>query len=288
MSLRQFEYLMAVVEEGSFTLAARRLDVSQPALSPQVRALERSVGQPLLERAATGVHLTPMGRAFVPHAESALRRAERARRSLRPAVDELRIATLYSIAIGILPPAIRAWRSRHPGGRVEVLEYANIDELAEQMRLGVADVGIGPRPVRWDGPVRVLGEEDLVVVLDEWPTAHVELRALADRPWVLYAYDNSLTPVVEQACADAGFAPRAAGRPHPTANAGRRPGGAHPPHGDRGAARGGRSRPRAGAREHDRRGVRRRRRVARSAGAPRAVRVRPGGGRRAGGRARAS
>jgi len=98
MSLRQLEYLLAVVEEGSFTLAARRLDVSQPALSHQVRALERSVGQPLLERAAPGVYLTPMGRAFVPHAESALRRAERARLSLRPEVTELRIATLYSIA----------------------------------------------------------------------------------------------------------------------------------------------------------------------------------------------
>jgi DNA-binding transcriptional LysR family regulator len=219
MSLRQFEYLMAVVEEGSFTLAARRLDVSQPALSHQVRALERSVGQPLLERATTGVHLTPMGRAFVPHAQSALRRAERARRSLRPEVDELRIATLYSIAIGLLPPAIRAWRSRHPSGRVEVLEYANIEELAEQMRRGVADVAIGPRPAQWDGDVRVLGEEALVVVLDAWPSERIELRELADRPWVLYAYTNSLTPVVEQACAEAGFVPRPAVRTHHTATA---------------------------------------------------------------------
>ena len=156
--------------KGSFTLAARRLDVSQPALSHQVRALERSVGQPLLERAATGVHLTPMGRAFVPHAESALRRAERARRVLRPTeeTDELRIATLYSVAIGLLPATIRAWRGRHPGGRVEVLEYANAEELVEQMRLGVADVAIGPRPARWDGEVRGLGEEELVVVLPSW------------------------------------------------------------------------------------------------------------------------
>src|SRR4051794_36867178 len=165
VSLRQFEYLMAVVEEGSFTLAARRLEVSQPALSHQVRALERAVGQPLLERAPGGVHLTPMGRAFVPHAAAALRRAERARGALRPATEELRIATLYSIAIGLLPPAIRAWRARHPRARVEVLEYVNIDELAEQMRLGVADLAIGPRPAHWDGPVQVIGEEDLVVVL---------------------------------------------------------------------------------------------------------------------------
>ena len=43
------EYLLAVVEEGSFTRAARRLDVSQPALSHQIRALERTVGAPLLD-----------------------------------------------------------------------------------------------------------------------------------------------------------------------------------------------------------------------------------------------
>src|SRR4051794_23003965 len=153
VSLRQFEYLMAVVEEGSFTRAARHLDVSQPALSHQVRALERSVGHPLLERAAGGVHLTPMGRAFVPHAARTLRRAEDARRAYAAtdAEPELRIATLYSIAIGILPAVIRA-----SGTRVEVLEFANIDALAEQMRLGVADVAIGPRPSNWEGPVRMI------------------------------------------------------------------------------------------------------------------------------------
>src|SRR4051794_41948583 len=77
-SLRQMEYLVAVVEEGSFTRAAQRLFVSQPALSHQVKALERSVGGPLLERQPSAVHLTPMGRAFLPHAVAAGRAAEEA------------------------------------------------------------------------------------------------------------------------------------------------------------------------------------------------------------------
>jgi DNA-binding transcriptional LysR family regulator len=227
MSLRQMEYLVAVVDEGSFTAAARRLEVSQPALSHQVRALERTVGESLLERAAGAVHLTPAGRAYLPHATAALRAADEARRACRddaaPKRLELRIATLYSLALGILPPAIRAWRAAHPDTRIELREYANAEELAEQMALGLADVGVGPRPRRWAGPLTVLGDEELVVVLgaDE-PLARrrrLRLDALADRAWVLYATDNSLSPVVEQACAAAGFAPRAAVRTRHTATA---------------------------------------------------------------------
>jgi DNA-binding transcriptional LysR family regulator len=227
MSLRQMEYLVAVVDEGSFTAAARRLEVSQPALSHQVRALERTVGESLLERAAGAVHLTPAGRAYLPHATAALRAADEARRACRddaaPKRLELRIATLYSLALGILPPAIRAWRAAHPETRIELREYANAEELAEQMALGLADVGVGPRPRRWAGPLTVLGDEELVVVLgaDE-PLARrrrLRLDALADRAWVLYATDNSLSPVVEQACAAAGFAPRAAVRTRHTATA---------------------------------------------------------------------
>jgi len=227
MSLRQMEYLLAVVDEGSFTAAARRLDVAQPTLSHQVRALEATVGQILLERGAGAVHLTPAGRAYVPHAAAALRAADAARRACRgdAAVGalELRIATLYSLALGILPRAIRAWRAAHPDARIEVREYANAEALAEQMALGVADVGVGPRPRRWDGPLTVLGEEDLVLVLGpDDPFARrrrLRLAELAERAWVLYAVENSLSPVVERACAAAGFAPRAAVRTTHTATA---------------------------------------------------------------------
>jgi DNA-binding transcriptional LysR family regulator len=218
---------VAVVDEGSFTAAARRLEVSQPTLSHQVRALERTVGETLLERAAGAVHLTPAGRAYLPHATAALRAAADARRACRPEAEpeslELRIATLYSLALGILPPAIRAWRAAHPDARVELREYANAEELSAQMALGVADVGVGPRPRRWPGPLTVLGEEELVLVLGlDDPFARrrrLRLDALADRPWVLYATDNGLSPVVERACAAAGFAPRAAVRTGHTATA---------------------------------------------------------------------
>jgi DNA-binding transcriptional LysR family regulator len=229
MTLRQMEYLVAVVEEGSFTRAAQRLFVSQPALSHQVKALEQSVGGPLLERQPNAVHLTPMGRAFLPHAVAAVRAAEEAERAAHGVGQlesgELRIATLHSIALGVVPAAIRAWRLAHPEVSFELHEYVNIDQLAEEMRLGVADVAVSSRPRRWDGPLRSLGLEDLVVVLAvddplvDGRRRRVKLEQLADRPWVLYRPENALTPTVAEACGAAGFVPRAAVRTYHTATA---------------------------------------------------------------------
>src|SRR3954469_17881603 len=111
ISLRQMEYVVAVVEEGSFTRAAQRLFVSQPALSHQIKALEQSVGGALLERQPQSVQLTPMGRAFLPHATATVHAAEEARRAARAVgqldAGDLRIATLHSIALGVIPAAIR-------------------------------------------------------------------------------------------------------------------------------------------------------------------------------------
>jgi DNA-binding transcriptional LysR family regulator len=229
MSLKQMEYLVAVVEEGSFTRAAQRLFVSQPALSHQVKALEQSVGGALLERRPNAVYLTTMGRAFLQHAVAAVRAADEAHRAAAGVsqleAGELRIATLHSIALGVVPAAIRAWRLAHPEVSFELHEYVNIDQLAEEMRFGVADVAISSRPRRWDGPLRSLGLEDLVVVLAvddplvRRQRRRVKLGELAERPWVLYRPENALTPTVAEACGAAGFVPRAAVRTYHTATA---------------------------------------------------------------------
>jgi DNA-binding transcriptional LysR family regulator len=229
MTFRQMEYLLAVVEEGSFTRAAQRLSVSQPALSHQVRALERTVGHPLLERLPDAVRLTPMGRAYMPHAIAALHSAEEARHVGRPRSDldriGLRIAALYSVALGIIPPAVLTWRHRYPEAHVELLEFGNSADLAALMADGGADVAVSAAPLHWDGPVRVLGRELLVVVLSADDPAGtdgrrtVPLAELADRQWVLYTPDNGLAAVVAQACSAAGFIARPAVHTHHTSTA---------------------------------------------------------------------
>lgn len=225
MTLRQLEYLVAIVDEGSFTRAAELLHVTQPALSHQVRALERETGGPLLERLPRSVRLTPMGRAMLPHARAALADTERARSAARRVggldCGELRVATLYSLSLGVLPTVVRSWRRAHPDVTVRLFEHRHTAELHDAMLAGQADVGVGPMVAGWDGPVRELGVEEFVVVLAadgrERKAGRVDLATLTDLPWVHYAPGNGLAEVVDRSCAAAGFTPRVAVRTEQTA-----------------------------------------------------------------------
>ncbi|MCC3776107.1 LysR family transcriptional regulator [Streptomyces sp. UNOB3_S3] len=218
MSLRQMEYLVAVVEEGSFSRAAHTLNVTQSALSHQIKALERTVGGPLLERLSRGVGLTPMGRAFLPHAELAVRSAGRARRAARAAAGaeggELHIVALHALAAGVLPAVLARWRAEFPGVALRLHECVTTEELRDRMERGVADLAVGPRPRDWPGPVVSLGEEEIVLVVSAGDplaerTDPVALEELADRAWVRCA----LEPVVggrrwlDVVCEERGFTP---------------------------------------------------------------------------------
>jgi len=146
VSLRQLEYFVAVVDEGSFTAAALRLHVSQPGLSHQIQTLERQLRGPLLERLPRGVRLTPAGRTALPHARASLAHAERASTSAMRAsgVDagELHVGTLYSISVGVLPAALRTWRRKYPDVQVRLVEFRHTNDLIAAMEAGQADVAV--------------------------------------------------------------------------------------------------------------------------------------------------
>ncbi|MFF4396344.1 LysR substrate-binding domain-containing protein [Streptomyces sp. NPDC001480] len=220
MSLRQMEYFLTVVEEASFTRAAEVLHVTQPALSHQIKALERSVGGALLERLPRGVRLTPMGRAFLPHAELAVRSAVQARRAARAAAGaeggELHVAALHSVAVGVLPDVFARWHAAHPRVLLQLHEYATSEALREAVERGAADLAVGPAPTDWAGTAVPVGEEEIVLVVpfDDRLAGRttVMLPELADRAWVRCAME----PVVhgerflDRACGQAGFRPRTA------------------------------------------------------------------------------
>ncbi|GAB3417513.1 LysR family transcriptional regulator [Flindersiella endophytica] len=226
-TLRQLEYLVTVIDTGSFTRAAETLHVTQPALSHQIQALERVVGGRLLERLPRSVRLTPMGRALLPHARAALADAALAVRSARQVGEleagEIQVATLYSISHGVLPPALKAWRRSCPAVQVRLFEHRHADELLAATASGRADVAIGAVPPAWDGPVHALGVEEFVVVVPADDALagrrRIRLRTLADRDWVHYAPGNGLGELLDQACAAEGFAPRAAVRTEQSAAA---------------------------------------------------------------------
>jgi DNA-binding transcriptional LysR family regulator len=217
ITLRQLEYFVTVVDEGSFTRAAQLLHVTQPGLSHQIQALERELGGPLLERLPRRVRLTPAGRTALPHARASLAHAERtsstARRASGVETGELHIGTLFSLSVGVMPGALRVWRRQYPELQAHLVEFRHTDDLLATMEAGGADVAVGPTPPAWDGPVREIGVEEFVIVASadtNLPSdpPRVRMADLADHDWVHFTAPSGLAGILDQACQSAGFAPR--------------------------------------------------------------------------------
>lgn len=225
MDIRQLRYFVAVAEELNFSQAARRLHMSQPPLSQQIKAVEEELGTVLLERNRRRVRLTEPGRLFLDHARSILAQLEDAgdavRRAARGEAGELRIAFTSSVPMfEPFPRFIQAFRERFPGVRVEMGHMssgAQLQAIADRR----IDAGfLRPSHQFAAGPdieVRSIWEDELTAVL---PTAHrlartrgaVKMTDLAEEPFVLFprGVGCGLSDHVMGLCNQAGFAPRVA------------------------------------------------------------------------------
>src|SRR5437660_1283022 len=106
--VRDLRYFLAVAHELSFTAAAKTLYISQPALSKQIRALERQLHVTLFDRGQGSIRLTRPGTALVPHAESIVSSWERAKQSLSQASDCALVVGMHTSPGRGLLPRVRA------------------------------------------------------------------------------------------------------------------------------------------------------------------------------------
>ena len=118
MQLNQINAFLAVAELESFSLAAERLHITQPAVSKRIRQLENSVKVPLFDRVGKRSILTPDGKAFKPHAERILQelksfRSVLSQRQAEP-TGSLSFATSHHIGLHRLPLALRDFKIRYP------------------------------------------------------------------------------------------------------------------------------------------------------------------------------
>lgn len=149
LTLRQLRYLAALAEEGHFGRAAAAVNVSQPALSVQIRELEATLGTRLVERGGREVVVTPTGREIVRRAQrifDEVREIEQVARWDRGLVGRLRIGVIPTVAPYLLPAALPLIRGRNLSLDLGIRE-AQTDRLVDEVRQGALDAAVVALPV---------------------------------------------------------------------------------------------------------------------------------------------
>ena len=212
LSMRALECLVTIAEQGSLTKAAAALNMSQPALSHQIAAIERELGTPVIERLPRGVRPTAAGLAAVAEARIALAAAERVvmagRRVAAGRGGRIRIACAETFTAWVLVPVLRDWRRRFPDVELDLKEYTSADRMLDVLLGGGADIVVAPAPTRTDEHIEVLGAEEIVVVASPEHRFSdmdaVPLAELTAEPLVHYDSDNGNAVWLDQFAARRG------------------------------------------------------------------------------------
>ena len=220
MNLRQLRYLVALADERHFTRAAAREHVAQPALSQQIRSLERELGQPLVERTTRKVAMTQAGEVLVARARRALAELDAAQAELQSLAGvqagRLSVGAMHTMGPVDLSLLLATFHERYPAVELTVREQSS-EELAAMLRddeIDVAFLSVTERIQSRGLALRPLVSEELVVVLPiEHPLAGNELlrlRDLVDEPFISFREGARLRELLVAAAAQEGFEPRIA------------------------------------------------------------------------------
>ena len=196
MEIRELRAFVAVVEAGAMSQAARRLHVSQPALSQTITALERRLGVRLLVRTSTGVQVTDAGTTLLGEARAVLARHDQAvaamARHTGTGGGALRVGVPLELPPELLPSAL----ARLDGTRVQARHLSSVAQVAA-LRAGELDVGlVRERPAGSDLDAVLVVEEDVGVLLAadlaEKLGSPVRLEELAGLDW--FAFPRAGSP----------------------------------------------------------------------------------------------
>lgn len=214
MNLQDLEAFLAIAETGSFSRAAQRLHVTQPAVTKRIQALEGHLETRLFDRVGKRVHLTGAGRLLLPRAERLIRGVRETERELRDlgraVVGELRLATSHHVGLHRLAPCLRTFTRRFPDVQLDVA-FEDSEDAYELIRRGDAELAVvtlnpaGDPELRcaplWDDPLGF-------VVAADHPLAgagRLTLAQLADAQPVLPGLGTYTGRIVVEAFAAAGL-----------------------------------------------------------------------------------
>jgi DNA-binding transcriptional LysR family regulator len=218
MDVRQLKYFVAIAEELHFGRAAKRLCITQPPLSFNIKRLEESLGFELLRRNTRDVALTTAGKALYAEATKILAQMESARRLAERAAQgklgHVRIGALGSALLTSLPEKIRSFQSPRPDVSIEINELTSVEQY-EALRQEQIDIGIVHfRPLPAGVSSALAYSERFMCALHHShrfaARKKVNLSQLAGDEFILFprhsapAYHERIVAL----CVEAGFVPR--------------------------------------------------------------------------------
>ncbi|MFF8959489.1 LysR family transcriptional regulator [Streptomyces sp. NPDC014894] len=179
IELRHLRCFLAIAEESSVTRAARRLHLTQPAVSRALAALEKQVGVRLVDRSTHHVALTAEGRIFRDKAAAAVAAFDEALDSARLRRWPLRLGHAWSALGPYTTPLLRRWEREHPDTPLELLR---IDDRTAGLARGEVDAAVLRGPVRDPGLVTepLFLEDRVAAVTSDGPLAALPRLTLAD------------------------------------------------------------------------------------------------------------
>ena len=145
-NLRQFQAFVTVARLGSFTRAAKRLNLSQPALTVQIRQLEEAMGVRLFDRSTRMVKPTPIGRELVPTLERVLREIDAVMVNTKELASHIKgtvtVGALPSISSKLIPSTITEFQKQYPGIVVRLRDVL-AQHIVKLVKEEEVDFGIG-------------------------------------------------------------------------------------------------------------------------------------------------
>ncbi|KAF0176972.1 MAG: hydrogen peroxide-inducible genes activator [Hyphomonadaceae bacterium] len=167
-TLRQLQFLAALDAHGSFVRAAEAVGVTQPTLSAGIKELETALGVTLVERARTGVVLTPAGKEATHRASMALAQVEDLVRAVRsagaPLTGVFRLGAIPTIAPFLLPRALKLLRAKFPELQLVLREDVTA-RLVEGLRARTLDAALIALPYGASGiEAEVIAEDEFLLI----------------------------------------------------------------------------------------------------------------------------
>ncbi len=213
----QLEVFVAVARYGTVGRAAETLNLTQPAATWRLQALERDLGTRLFTRTARGMRLSESGRATLPYAERAVRATHEMRAAIaataRGAAGRLDIGCAPAIGVYMLPEALLRFRARQPDVTVAV-RTGHSEEILGLVLAGDVRVGLVRNLRHADISSRLLAEDDLVLAAHPGhPFARrgsVTAAEVGEEGLILFDRTSSFYEMTQALFARAGILPRIA------------------------------------------------------------------------------